>query len=87
MITVVKDMDLLHDTWGQGRKNAWQLSRWGLLDEAEEIIKEWTNGYYEITDTTINDILWFDIDDLAQSLGYSDYEDMYRKLEEDEEEE
>lgn len=85
MIEVKKDMSLLYDTWGQGRRNAIQYKKWGILDEVEEIISEWVADDYEVTDTTINDILWFEGDEIARSMGYEDYEDMYRKLEEEEE--
>lgn len=31
MIEVKKDMSLLYDTWGQGRRNAIQYKKWGIL--------------------------------------------------------
>ena len=86
MIEVVKEMDLIYDTWGQGRENAMEYERWGILEEVENIISEWVYGSNP-TDCTINDILAYEIDTIAEALGYEDYQDLYNKMEGIEEEE
>lgn len=40
----------------------------------------------EATATTVNDILWFEDDFIAKSLGYKSYEELYDKMEHEEEE-
>ena len=88
MITVKCEMDLIRDTWAGGRKAAELYLKWGLLDEVENIIADWVSCCdEEATDTTINDILWFKDDFIAQSLGYESYEALYNKMEHEEEEE
>lgn len=41
----------------------------------------------EITDTELNDFLWFETDTIAEMLGYRDWEDFMCGSEEEEEEE
>lgn len=77
MITVKKEMDLLTDTWAGGRDAANLYYKWGILDQVEEIIAEWVANYTEATDTTVNDILWFEGDTIAEVLGYETAENLY----------
>jgi hypothetical protein len=87
MIEVKMGMDLLNDTWSGGREAAKLYLKWGLLDEVEEIIDDWVSCDEEATDTTVNDILWFEDDAIAEALGYESYEALYDKMEHEEEEE
>lgn len=86
MIEVKCEMDLIRDTWSGGRQAAELYLKWGLLDEVENIIADWIADMPNATDTTVNDILWFEDDTIAEALGYESYEEMYRKLEGEEEE-
>lgn len=87
MLTVKSDFDLLRDTWSGGRDSARQYYEWGLLDEVENIIADWIADDENATDTTVNDILWFEDNLIAEALGYEDYQDLYNKMEGIEEEE
>lgn len=87
MIEVKCEMDLLRDTWSGGRDSARQYYKWGLLDDVENIIEDWIADMPDATDTTVNDILWFEDDAIAEALGYESYQALYNKMEGIEEEE
>ena len=87
MIEVKCEMDLLRDTWSGGRDSARQYYEWGILDDVEAIIADWIADDENATDTTVNDILWFEDDLIAQALGYESFEELYQKMKKEEEEE
>lgn len=87
MIEVKMEMDLIRDTWSGGREAAELYLKWNLLDEVENIIATWIADDENATDTTVNDILWFEDDAIAEALGYESYEALYDKMEHEEEEE
>ncbi len=80
---VKKEMNLLYDTWGSGRDAVNLYDKWGLLDEVEAIIASWIADDEEATEETVNDILSYEDNAIAEALGYSDYEELYRKMEEE----
>ena len=87
MIEVKCEMDLIRDTWSGGRQAAELYLNWGLLDEVENIIADWIADDENATDATVNDILWFEDDAIAEALGYESYQALYNKMEGIEEEE
>jgi hypothetical protein len=47
---------------------------WGQLDELEEILEDiYPDG---LDDTTLNDIMWFDEDIVAEWLGFESFEEL-----------
>ena len=56
-----------------------------VFESLESTIEEWNeNG---ITDTELNDLLWFETDTIAEWLGFSDWEELERKASGEEDEE
>lgn len=54
------------------------------LDQIENILEEcYPDGMDE---TTINDLFWFDDDTIAEWLGYSDFEELMHRDDEDDDE-
>jgi hypothetical protein len=60
-----------------------------LTYEDLKAIEEQLSDMYPdgITETEINDLFWFEQDEVARMLGYEDWEDLIKDREEDEEEE
>lgn len=73
------------DAWSGGRDTLDTLIEKGLCEELESILEDtYPDG---MTDTELNDLLWFEEDAIAEWLGFSDWEDLENDGEEDEEEE
>jgi hypothetical protein len=60
------------EPWSGGR-DRWQSVNWETREALFDIIAEWA-GDEPQPETFINDCLWFEHDELAQSLGYEDWE-------------
>ena len=59
--------------WGGAINNVMYLSR-KQLDEIEEIIEKlYPHG---IEKTTLNDLFWFDVDIIAEWLGYENFDEV-----------
>ena len=62
--------------WSGGADNANCLS-YEQLDELENLLEEiYPDG---MTDTQVNDLLWFDEDIVAEWLGFADFEDLRKE--------
>ena len=73
--------------WSGGNDTLETLKEKGDCDRVEQWIEEITSCVDESpTDTTINDILWFERDAIAEFLGYSNW-DAYEYGEEEEDKE
>lgn len=67
---VERDLDQF-DAWSGGKDTLDVLIEKGVCEEVEEFIGQcFTNP----TDTDINDFLWFERDQIAEYLGYEDWE-------------
>lgn len=72
--------------WAGGEDTLNDLLKYEVVDEAEEYIEEVMTGREEPpTRTEINDILWFERDDIYKYCGI--YKAVYGITDEDEEEE
>ncbi len=73
--------------WSGGKDTLDTLKEKGDVDSVECLIEELASTSEEgLTDTNINDFLWFERDTIAQHLGYSDWEEYeYGEREDDEE--
>lgn len=61
--------------WSGGADNANCLS-YEQLDELENILEEiYPDG---MTDTQVNDLLWFDEDSVAEWLGFTNFEELQK---------
>lgn len=61
------------NTWAGANSTKDELT-WEELDILEEaLIELYPEG---LDETTVNDILWFETDWIAEILGYSDWEDL-----------
>lgn len=58
--------------WSGGKDTLDVLKEKGDCDAVESWIEEL--GMEDATDTTINDILWFERDAIAEALGYRDWD-------------
>ena len=59
------------NAWSGGKDTLAVLIEKGVCDEVEEFIEE---CFSHPTDTDINDFLWFERDQIAEHLGYDDWE-------------
>lgn len=59
--------------WGQGLDNLNYIIDLGIVDDVEAVIEDL---FYDqdLTDTTINDLLWFDLEHLLESVGGPGFE-------------
>ena len=57
--------------WSGGKDTLAVLIEKGVCDEVEEFIEQ---CFSHPTDTDINDFLWFERDQIAEYLGYDDWE-------------
>ena len=57
--------------WSGGKDTLAVLIEKGVCDEVEEFIEQ---CFSHPTDTDINDFLWFERDQIAEHLGYDDWE-------------
>lgn len=74
------------EAWSGGRDTLNVLIEKGLCDQLEAVIDsiELAEGW---SDTAINDLLWFERDNIAEWLGFSDWDELENGKDEDEEEE
>ena len=73
------------EAWSGGKDTLDTLRENGDCDAVESLIEElYPDG--DVSETGINDILWFERDTIAQQLGYSDW-DEYKYGDKDEEDE
>lgn len=59
------------DAWSGGNDTLKVLIEKGVCDEVEDFIEQ---CFAHPTDTDINDFLWFERDQIAEHLGYDDWE-------------
>lgn len=59
------------DAWSGGKATLDVLIEKGVCDEVEEFIEQCLSNP---TETDINDFLWFERDEIAEYLGYEDWE-------------
>lgn len=59
------------NAWSGGKDTLAVLIEKGVCDEVEEFIEQ---CFSHPTDTDINDFLWFERDQIAEHLGYDDWE-------------
>ena len=60
------------NAWSGGKDTLAVLIEKGVCDEVEEFIEQ---CFSNPTDTDINDFLWFERDQIAEYLGYEDWEE------------
>lgn len=60
------------NAWSGGKCTLDVLIEKGVCDEVERYIEE---GFTDPTATDINDFLWFERDQIAEYLGYEDWEE------------
>lgn len=68
--TIDKSLEDFH-AWAGGKDTLDVLIDKGVCDEVEEFIEQ---CFSHPTDTDINDFLWFERDQIAEHLGYEDWE-------------
>ena len=73
------------EAWSGGRDTLEVLIEKGLCDTVEACLEEALGE--DISDTDINDTLWFERDEIAEWCGFSNWEALENGEEEDEEEE
>lgn len=82
---IVCEMELRAFEFWSGAVSRARMLSWSQLDAIEEQLEElYPDG---MTDTELNDLFWFDDDFIATLIGFDDWEDFERSLEDDEEEE
>ena len=59
------------DAWSGGKDTLDTLIEKGVCDEVEDFIEQ---CFSDPTNTDINDFLWFERDQIAEYLGYEDWE-------------
>ena len=59
------------DAWSGGKNTLDALIEKGVCDEVEDFIEQ---CFTDPTDTDINDFLWFERDQIAEYLGYENWE-------------
>ena len=74
------------EAWSGGRDTLEVLIEKGLCDTVEACLEE-ALGETDVSDTDINDILWFERDTIADWCGFSSWEALENGEEEDEEKE
>ena len=72
------------EAWSGGRDTLEVLINKGLCDTVEAFLEEVLGE--DISDTAINDVLWFERDTIADWCGFSSWEALENGEEEDEEE-
>ena len=60
------------DAWSGGNDTLKVLIEKGVCDEVEDFIEQ---CFTDPTDTDINDFLWFERDQIAEYLGYKDWDE------------
>ena len=68
--TIYKSLEDFH-AWAGGKDTLDVLIDKGVCDEVEEFIEQ---CFAHPTDTDINDFRWFERDQIAEHLGYEDWE-------------
>jgi hypothetical protein len=74
IMTIISETPLREfESWAGGRDTMNCLT-WEQLDTIEGILEDiFPDG---MTDTQLNDLMWFDNDWIAELLGFSDWEDL-----------
>ena len=73
---------LFNDLWSGARVNAERLRETGLWGVCYDLIEDMADGELSLTD--VNDMLWFELNYLLESLGYKDDNGTIRRIEDDE---
>lgn len=55
--------------WGGAVRTVETVSELGMMNELEDFIIEVFSDSEDVTDTTINDFVWFEDDDIYDCLG------------------
>lgn len=75
------------NAWSGGRDTLNHLADWLTRDEFDSLEAQFEEVLgEEITDTQLNDFLWFETDTIASMLGYRDWEALEKAMEGEEEE-
>lgn len=73
-IKIIKEIELEDfQAWSGGLNRLDRIKELEILDEAQQEIEDFLAGTGAVTETTINDILWFDMDDFINQ--YEDDEE------------
>ena len=76
------------EAWAGGKDTLDVLIEKGVCDNVEYLIDEMNSACDElVTETGVNDFLWFERDFIAEHLGYSDWEEFAYGNDDEEEEE
>lgn len=64
MLKITKEITLGEfEAWGGGKDRLKTIKELDILDQAQQEIELMIEGAEEVTETTINDILWFEMDE------------------------
>ena len=74
------------EAWSGGRETLEVLIEKGLCDTVETCLEEVLMLGEDVSDTAINDVLWFERDMIAEWCGFSSWEALENSEEEEEEE-
>lgn len=72
---VTSEIDLdRFDAWSGGKETLDELRKTGFVDNAQELVEElWPDG---VDATTLNDFLWFDLEDMRPEWFNDDWDEM-----------
>jgi len=77
MITIIKEINLQEfNTWSGATDTVKHLTSEELETIEMNIIEIYPNG---LTETQLNDILWFESDMIAEWLGYNEFEEIINR--------
>lgn len=80
-MTVTKEVNAYNfEFWSGGKDTAEELT----LSEIETVFDYLENLYWEDdipTETDVNDFFWFERDEIAQVLGYNDFDEIMERNE------
>lgn len=74
------------EAWSGGKDTLDRIKQEGKVEECEALLEDLLCGAEEVTETTINDILWFEDDFLFENLGIRTYDAIKEELDEKREE-
>lgn len=74
------------EAWSGGKDTLDRIRQEGKVKECESLLEDLLCGAEEVTETTINDILWFEDDFLFENLGIRTYDTIKEELDEKKEE-
>ena len=70
------ERSLMDALWSEGKENARRLAEAGLWSRAYELIEDIVEcSSEEMSITSVNDMLWFELDHILEGLGCKENED------------